>query len=329
MRILVTGGAGFIGSHLVDALWQRGDDVVLVDDLSTGLVDRLDRLRDRATVIVGDIRDDATLDRAAAGCDAILHQAAIPSVARSVRDPVLTDSVNAGGTIRVMLAAARAGVRRVVAAGSSSVYGPSPVMPRQETQAPEPRSPYAVSKLAMEGYVHALGALSGIETVVLRYFNIFGPDQDPASEYAAVVPRFVTAALRREAVVIHGDGRQTRDFTYIDNVVSANLLALEAGGVAGLTCNIGCGGRYTLLELIAAIETVIGRRIAVRHDAVRAGDVPHSQAAIELARSRLGYEVIVPFAEGVRRTVTWFAGAAEAVTSAELGEPTRPRTAGS
>ncbi len=307
MRILVTGGAGFIGSHLVRALLERGDDVNVIDDLSTDLEHRLTAIEGRATVVRGDIRDEATLDQVMAGCDAVLHQAAIPSVARSVRDPVLSDAVNAGGTIQVMRSAARAGVRRVVAAGSSSVYGASPEMPRRESQTPDPRSPYAVSKLAMEGYVHALGSLAGIETVVLRYFNVFGPDQDPSSEYAAVVPRFVTAALKGGPAIVHGDGHQTRDFTYIDNVVSANLLALGATGVTGLTCNIGCGGRFDLLALLAAIEVAVGHRIEVEHGPARPGDVRDSQASIDLARERLDYRVVTSFEDGVRRTVAWYA----------------------
>jgi UDP-glucose 4-epimerase len=209
-----------------------------------------------------------------------------------------------------MLAAGRAGVRRVVAAGSSSIYGASPMLPRRETQVPDPRSPYAVSKLAAEGYVHALGSQLGIETVVLRYFNVFGPDQDPASEYAAVVPRFVTAALRSETVSIYGDGGQTRDFTFIDNVVDANLRALDAGVTSGLTCNIGCGGRYSLLELLSAIEAAVGHEIPVTHLAARLGDVRDSQADTALAEERLGFAAAVPFDEGIRRTVEWYAAPA-------------------
>ena len=206
-----------------------------------------------------------------------------------------------------MLAAGRTACRRVVLAGSSAVYGRSPVLPRRETQVPDPRSPYAASKLAGEAYLHAMGELVGVETVALRYFNIFGPDQDPESEYSAVVPRFVTAALRGQQLTVHGDGRQSRDFTFVENVVSANLLALDRDGVDGLTCNVGCGGRLTLLELIAAIEQAVGHSVAVEHAPTRAGDVPHSQASVERARERLGFEVIVPFEEGIRRTVEWYA----------------------
>jgi UDP-glucose 4-epimerase len=222
--------------------------------------------------------------------------------------------VNASGTIDVLLAAARHGVPRVVLAASSSVYGTSPEMPRRETQVPDPRSPYAASKLAAEGYLHTLGALHGIETVALRYFNIFGPGQDPASEYAAVVPRFVTAVLRGEPPVVHGTGETSRDFTYIENVIEANLLAATVPGVSGLTCNIGCGGRYTLLELLALIGRAVGREPRPQFGPPRAGDVPHSQADISLAAERLGYRVVVPFDEGIARTVAWFADQAEAVS---------------
>jgi UDP-N-acetylglucosamine/UDP-N-acetyl-alpha-D-glucosaminouronate 4-epimerase len=307
VRVLVTGGAGFIGSHLVRSLVDRGHEVATIDDLSTGIAQRLVEFEGRIQSVVGDIRDPETLDRVMAGCDGVLHEAAVPSVARSVEDPVGTSSVSTEGTIQVMLAASRAGVRRVVFAGSSSIYGASPELPRRETQVPDPRSPYAVSKLAAEGYVHALGALLGIETVVLRYFNIYGPDQDPASEYAAVVPRFITAALRDDPVTVHGDGLQSRDFTHVENVVSANLLALTAPGATQVTCNIGCGGRYTLLDLVDRIGKATGRPMRFQHGPPRAGDVRDSQAAIDVARDRLGYEVVVPFEEGIERSVAWYA----------------------
>jgi UDP-glucose 4-epimerase len=306
VKAVVTGGAGFIGHHLVSGLVDAGWDVAIIDDLSTGNVERLSSLAGRIEVVIGDIRDPAALDRVLAGSDVVFHEAAIPSVARSVADPRRTNEVNANGTIEVMLAAARARVRRLIFAGSSSVYGSSPELPRRETQREDPRSPYAASKLAAEHYVHALGELHGIETVVLRYFNIFGPGQDPNSAYAAVVPRFVTAALRGEAPTVHGDGHQSRDFTYIDNVVAANLLAAERPDVTGLTCNIGCGGRFDLLELLDAIASEIGRPIGHVFAPQRPGDVPHSQADISLARERLGYEPRIDFREGIRRTIAWF-----------------------
>jgi len=303
MRALVTGGAGFIGHHLVRTLLERGDEVAVIDDFSTGFRDRLAPYLDRVYLVEGEITDAPALDRAIEGCSVVFHEAAVPSVARSVRFPVQTNEINAAGTIEVMLASARSGVRRVVFAGSSSVYGDGPGLPRRETQMANPRSPYAISKLAAEHYVQVLGALHGIETVALRYFNIFGPGQDPRSEYAAVVPRWVTAALRNEPVTVYGDGSQSRDFTYIDNVIMANMLAAEKEGVSGLTCNVGCGGRYTLLALLAEIEKCVGHPIVPEFSASRPGDVPHSQADISVAVERLGYNVAVPFEEGVRRTV--------------------------
>ena len=306
MKVLVTGGAGFIGHHLVDALLARGDDVVLIDNFSTGLRSRIEPFIGRATIVEGDIRNAPDVARAVEGREVVLHQAAIPSVARSVADPATSNSVNVDGTISLMLGCAAAGVRRVVVAGSSSVYGATPELPRRETQRPDPRSPYAVSKLAGEFYVHTLGALHGIDTVALRYFNVFGPGQDPDSHYAAVVPRFVTAGLRGERPTIYGDGRQSRDFTFIDNVVSANLLAAAAEGVTGLTANIGCGGRYSLLELLDQIGQGLGRTLDPVFEGPRQGDVRDSQADISLASEKLGYRVRVPFEEGVRRTVDWY-----------------------
>jgi UDP-glucose 4-epimerase len=307
MRVLVTGGAGFIGHHLVGALLERGDEVVVLDDFSTGFQWRLESVRDRITVVEGDLRDPDAVARATRGVEVVLHQAAIPSVARSVADPLRSNSVNVDGTIQLMLACADAGVRRVVAAGSSSVYGATPELPRRETQRPDPRSPYAVSKLATEHYVHTLGELHGIETVVLRYFNVFGPGQDPLSQYAAVVPLFITAALEGTRPTVHGDGRQSRDFTFVDNVVSANLLAATAAGVTRVTANVGCGGRYNLLDLLARIGDAVGSVADPVFEPTRPGDVRDSEADISVAREQLGYAVLVPFDAGVRRTVAWYA----------------------
>ena len=222
MRMLVTGGAGFIGHHLVRALIDQGDDVVVLDDLSTGDRRRLTAYESRIRLLIGDIRDGETVRAAVDGVEVVLHEAAVPSVARSIADPRRSNDVNVNGTVELLLAAAAAGVRRVVLAGSSSVYGSSGVLPRREDQPTDPRSPYAASKLAAEHYVHTIGAACGVESVVLRYFNVFGPGQDPLSEYAAVVPRFVTAALEGQRPVVFGDGTQSRDFTFIDNVVAAN-----------------------------------------------------------------------------------------------------------
>lgn len=306
MKALVTGGAGFIGSHLVQALSSRGDEVVVMDDDPAGPRSRVGGFPDGVRVLRGDIRDPRSLDDAAAGCEVILHEAAIASVPRSFQEPRLTNEVNTSGTIEVMLAAERAGVRRVVFAGSSSVYGLAPSVPLLETAAIDPRSPYAASKVAAEHYLRTLGPSLGVETVVLRYFNVFGPSQDPASEYAAVVPRFITAALAGERPVVYGDGNQSRDFVYVDNVVSANMLAASVPGVDGLTANIGCGVSYSLHDLLELIAACLDRSMDVIHEPSRAGDVPFSEADISSAQDRLGYAVLVPFEEGVRRTVEWY-----------------------
>jgi UDP-glucose 4-epimerase len=309
VRYLVTGGAGFIGHHLVGGLLDRGDEVVVLDDLSTGQLDRLEPVLDRITMIEGSILDEAVLDAAMEGCAGVLHEAALASVARSVRDPITSNEVNVTGTLRVMLAAARAGVGRVVFAGSSSVYGSGGELPRRETQRCEPASPYATTKLAGEAYVHAMGELLGIETASLRYFNVYGPGQDPHSEYAAVVPRFVTAALAGEEPMIFGDGTTTRDFTYVDDVVQANLCALDAPALDALTCNVGDGDRHSLLDLVAMIGDAVGRPLTPSFTDPRPGDVHDSQADIGLARERLGYEPRVGLAEGISRTVAWYRSA--------------------
>ncbi|HZL32773.1 MAG TPA: NAD-dependent epimerase/dehydratase family protein [Verrucomicrobiae bacterium] len=306
MKVLVTGGAGFIGHHLVHALLERGHELAVIDDFRTGRHWRLAGVLKDIRLVEGDVRDPSALDRAVAGCEVVLHEAALPSVAMSIRDPRLSSDINVGGTVEMMLAAGRAGVRRVVFAGSSSIYGADPRLPRLESHMPDPRSPYAVNKLAGEQMVHVLGALHGIESVVLRYFNIFGPGQDPNSEYAPVVPAFIMAGLHGEQPTIYGDGLQSRDFTFIDNVVSANLLAATVAGASGTTCNIGCGGRYSLRDLLNSVAAAIGHPIAPLFEEPRVGDVRDSQASIELAQERLGYQVTVPFEEGVRRTVSWY-----------------------
>jgi UDP-glucose 4-epimerase len=306
VKALVTGGAGFIGHHLVGALLARGDSVRVIDDFSTGKRSRLEPFLDRITVIEGTILDPDALDEAVDSSEVVFHEAAIPSVARSLATPRATNAANVTGTIEIMLAAARNGVRRVVFAGSSSVYGVPDELPCREGQRPEPRSPYAVSKLAAEQYLHALGAAHGIETVALRYFNVFGPGQDPDSEYAAVVPRFTTAVLEGRGPTVNGRGDVSRDFTYIDNVVSANLLAAHVSHVQGLTCNVACGTRYTLLELLDAICTAAGTRAEPVFGPPRPGDIVHSQADISRAQRELGYSVLVPFREGIGRTVAWY-----------------------
>jgi nucleoside-diphosphate-sugar epimerase len=306
MQALVTGGAGFIGHHLVRALLARGDEVVILDDFSTGLRERLDPFLERVRVVEGSILDDVILDQVTAGCEVIFHEAALASVERSFADPVASSEVNISGTIQVVLAAARHGVRRVVFAASSSVYGVPSELPCRETMKPAPQSPYGVSKLAAEYDLHALGAYRGVETVALRYFNVFGPGQDPASHYAAVIPRFVTAVLEGRAPTINGTREITRDFTYVDNVIAANLLAASAAGVSGMTMNVACGDRWSLRQLLQAICSAAGRSVEPDVGPERPGDILHSQADISLARSLLGYRVEVPFQEGISRTVEWY-----------------------
>ncbi len=312
-RYLVTGGAGFIGSHLVEALLRRGAEVRVLDSFATGRPDNLTGLGlgrgGELDLVEGDLRDRDAVRRAVEGCDSVFHQGAVPSVQRSVEDPAGTHATNVGGTIHVLLAARDAGVRRVVYASSSSVYGDSPTLPKVETMPASPLSPYAVQKLAGELYARIAGPLFGVEAVSLRYFNVFGPRQDPRSEYAAVIPRFATALLRGEAPTVFGDGEQSRDFTYVENVVEANLLALAAPGsaVAGQALNVASGERHTLNELLSILRAKTGRaNVEARYEAPRAGDVRHSLADIDRARSLLGYEPRISFAEGVERTVAWY-----------------------
>jgi nucleoside-diphosphate-sugar epimerase len=308
---LVTGGGGFIGSNLVEVLLARGDDVRVLDDFSSGRRENLARAPEwaaaggsRYTLIEGDIRDPATCARALAGVDFVLHQAAVPSVQRSVEDPAGTNAVNVGGTLNLLEAARRAGLRRFVLASSSSLYGESEALPKVETMAPDPISPYGLQKLCAESYGRLYHRLYGLPTVALRYFNVFGPRQDPASEYAAVVPRFIDAARSGGEATVYGDGEQTRDFTYVANVVEANLLACTADAAAlGRAYNIACGERVSLNELLARIGELTGRRVARREVAPRVGDIRHSLAAIDLAAQRLGFRPRIGLAEGLRRTL--------------------------
>jgi UDP-glucose 4-epimerase len=323
VRALVTGGAGFIGHHLVRRLLERGHEVAVIDNFSTGLRWRLEPYRGQISMIEGTILDADALDRAADSVEVIFHEAAIPSVARSLVAPKATNEANATGTIEVMLAAARHGVRRVLLAGSSSVYGIPESLPCRESQRPAPRSPYGASKLAAEHYVHTLGDLHGIETVVLRYFNVFGPGQDPDSEYSAVIPRFTTAALEGRAATINGSGEISRDFTYVDNVVEANLLAADTSAPSRLTCNVACGTRYSLLDLHRAIGEAAGRLIEPAYGPPRPGDIVHSQADISIARQELGYEVVVPFEEGIGKTVAWYRDRGASTASNGGGQPVR------
>ena len=306
---LVTGGAGFIGSHVVARLLREGAHVRVLDNFSTGRRENLAFARDaaeRLEVVEGDLRDLAVVERAVRGADVIYHQAAMRSVPRSIDDPLGANENNVTGTLHVLDAARRLGVRRVVYASSSSVYGDAPELPKREDQPPAPISPYAVSKAADEAYARVWSRLYGVETVGLRYFNVFGPRQDPASEYAAVIPRFILWALRGQPLEVHGDGRQSRDFTYIDNVVDANILAGEAADASGEAFNVGCGERTSLLEVIAMLESLIGRPVERRHTSSRGGDVPHTLADVSKAKRLLGYSPLITFAEGFRRTVDYF-----------------------
>ncbi len=303
---LVTGGAGFIGGHICERLVRDGHGVRVLDDFSSGKESNLDSFRAEVDLVRGDIRDARLVGEAMKGVDIVFHEAALGSVPRSVADPLTTHEVNMTGTLNVLLAAREAGVKRVVYASSSSVYGETPVLPKREEMTPQPLSPYAISKLVGEHYATVFKHVYGFEVVALRYFNIFGPRQDPESQYAAVIPKFVTALLNGKAPVVYGDGLQSRDFTYVDNVVEANLLASEADGAAGQAFNIACGGRYTLLDLLARLKIILGSDIEPVHEAGRAGDVRDSQASIEAAQRVLGYRVSVDFDEGLRRTAEWY-----------------------
>jgi len=303
---LVTGGAGFIGSNIVDELLRRGQRVRVLDNFSTGREDNVADFIARIELVRGDVRDEAAVDAAVKGADYVLHQAALASVPRSIVDPGANNQVNVQGTLNILIAARRHGVRRVVYASSSSVYGDSEELPKVETMMPNPKSPYAVAKLAAEHYCRVYGDLHGLPTVSLRYFNVFGPRQDPGSQYSAVIPLFVKALLEGKSPAIHGDGEQSRDFTYISNVVNANLLACEAKISGARVYNIACGGRYTLNQLYAALRARIGSSVDPVYGPPRPGDVRHSMAGVERIQKELGYSVEVPFEEGIDRTVQWY-----------------------
>ena len=306
MRVLVTGGGGFIGSHVVDALLASGEyEVRVLDNFATGRRSNLTHCLARIEVVEGDIRDLETVEAAVDGVWCILHQAALPSVPRSIKAPNTTNDVNVGGTLALLTAARKAGVERVVMASSSSVYGNEGPLPRTEDQPTRPLSPYAVSKLASEQYCSIFSRLYGMETLCFRYFNVFGPRQDPTSQYAGVIARFVDAALSGQSYVVYGDGQQARDFTYVENVVHANMLAVTASELHGEIVNVACGGKVTLLDLGRAIDGAVGRTTPVIHEPERLGDVKESQADIEAARRLLGYEPRVGLVEGIARTVEW------------------------
>jgi UDP-N-acetylglucosamine/UDP-N-acetyl-alpha-D-glucosaminouronate 4-epimerase len=309
MRVLVTGGAGFVGSNLVEALVASGLDVSVLDDASTGSLDNLTDIRPAPQVVLGDVRDREAVLEAMSEVEVVYHLAALPSVARSVGDPMTTHRVNVDGTLNVLQAALRTGVRRVVYASSSSVYGDTPRLPKDEGMPLSPQSPYAASKAAAEAYCRSFAHVYGLETVSLRFFNVFGPRQDPNSEYAAVIPRFIHRMLGGASPEIFGDGGQSRDFTYVANVVEALQLAAATGPEAvGQALNVGCGSRTTLLDLVAAINELLGGSIAPSFSPPRPGDIMHSHADITRAEQLLGYRPRVSVQAGLARTIAWFAG---------------------
>jgi len=311
MFYLVTGGAGFIGSNLASSLLAEGRRVRVLDNFLTGKRENLAGLAERYgkafELVEGDLRDLEVTRSAAEGAEYVLHQGALPSVPRSVANPILSNEINVGGTLNLLVAARDAGVRRVVFAASSSAYGDTPELPKRESMTPNPKSPYAAQKLAGEHYMRIFYAVYGLETVSLRYFNVFGSNQDPASMYAAVIPRFITSVLSGTSPTIYGDGLQTRDFTYIDNVVQANLRACEAPKKAcGRVFNIACGERVSLLDILEIVYKLAGRRVAPKFEPSRPGDVRDSLADISLAKDLLGYEPQIGFPEGLSRTFDFF-----------------------
>lgn len=303
---LVTGGAGFIGSHVVEALVKAGNRVRVVDNFSTGKRANLDGVRDGIDLLEFSITEREPLNEAMQGVDYVFHIAALASVPRSVADPLGSNDNNVTGTLNVLLAARDAGVKRVVYSGSSSAYGDSDAEYKAEDLPAHPLSPYAVAKLAAEHYCQAFSTVYGMETVTVRYFNVFGPRQDPLSTYAAVIPKFITLMLRGEAPQIEGDGLQSRDFTYIDNVVHGNLLACHTPGVSGEMFNIAVGGNINLLDMVAELNRLLGTHIEPEFVAPRPGDVKHSRASIDKAQRMLGYEPVVSFEDGLARTLAWY-----------------------
>ncbi|MCU0240812.1 MAG: SDR family oxidoreductase [Vicinamibacteria bacterium] len=306
MRVLVTGGAGFIGSHLVEALVAAGHRVRVLDNFSAGRVENLAAVRKDVEIIRGDCANLRVAQKAVRGVEAVYHQAAVPSVARSVQDPRASHRVNAEATLVMLMAAREAGIQRFIFAGSSSVYGDVPGARKREDSVLRPLSPYAIDKLASENYVTVFSRLYGMEGVTLRYFNVFGPRQDPSSPYSGVVSLFSTAVLAGQRPVIYGDGLQSRDFTYVANVVQANVKALRMRGLAGEVINVATSQRTTLKHLLAVITREVGLTIEPRFAAARAGDIRHSLADIGKAKRLLGYRPQIDFAEGIRRTLEWY-----------------------
>jgi nucleoside-diphosphate-sugar epimerase len=323
MRYVVTGGAGFIGSNTVDELVKRGHSVVVLDDLSAGKEENLAEVRNKITFIKGSITDIEVVRKAMHEAEFVLHLAARTSVPRSVKDPIESNRINVDGTLNVLVAARDAKVKRIAFAASSSAYGETPTLPKVETMVPAPISPYGVTKFAGELYLQTFGRCYGLENVSLRYFNVFGPRQDPASPYSGVLAKFCTAFLEETQPVIFGDGEQTRDFTYVENAVQANLLAFEAPQVSGKVFNVGFGGRVSLNQVVEVLSKISGTRLEVKHDPPRDGDIRDSQADITQARELLGYDPQVNFEEGIRRTFDWYRG----LQAKALAQPQAPAPA--
>ncbi len=308
MKYLVTGGAGFIGSNIVQELLRQGKEVRVLDNFATGKRENiLPLLKDsRLSLFEGDLRSFHIVRAAVKGVDYILHQGALPSVPRSITDPITSNDVNILGTLNLLEAAREFGVKRVICASSSSIYGNSESLPKLESMPVNPMSPYALTKYAQERYCQVFYQLYGLETVSLRYFNVFGPNQDPSSQYSAVIPKFIRLIQQDREPIIYGDGSQSRDFTYVENNVWANLQACTAPKAAGEVINVACGERYTLLDLVQMINSILGKDIQPRFEPERPGDVKHSQAGIDKARELLDYEVRVDFREGLERTIDYF-----------------------
>lgn len=305
-QALVTGGAGFIGSHVVRGLLDAGVPVRVLDNLSTGRESNIEEVRSRIDWIHGDICDAPTAQRAMQGVDWVFHIAARPSVPRSLQEPLLTNHVNITGTLTLLVAAREAGVKKFVYSASSSAYGDTVELPKRESMVPQPQSPYAVSKLAGEHYCRAFSHVWGLPTVSLRYFNVFGPRQDPTSAYAAVIPAFVSRILQGQPPIIFGDGEQSRDFCFVDNVVRANLLAARAEGLRGQVVNIACGESVTLNRVVERINRELGTSLKAEHQPPRAGDVRHSLADLRAASELIGYTPAVRFEEGLQHSITWY-----------------------
>ena len=308
MKYLVTGGAGFIGSNIVSELLKQGQQVVVLDNFATGKRENILPLmkNENLTMIEGDLRSFHIVRSAVKGVDYILHQGALPSVPRSINDPITSNDVNILGMLNILEAAKEFGVKRVITASSSSIYGNSETLPKVESMPVNPLSPYALTKYAQERYCQIFSQIYGLETVALRYFNVFGPNQDPTSQYSAVIPKFIKLIMADKEPVIYGDGSQSRDFTFVENNVWANIQACTAPKAAGEVINIACGERYTLIDLVNMINEILGKNIEPKFEKDRAGDVKHSLAGVDKAKGLLSYEVRVDFKEGLERTVEYF-----------------------